>query len=140
MQTGFCDWSARYFAQPVMKVAMRLQLSVFKARIPQPALPSSPQQVSTGLQSPGLRPGCLNPSALSSRSDPHWLAHCDPQGPWLPPAHVLFRRPGPEPWSGASTGPCRAHWPPVPPSVAVKGTPNSKRNWFHLPAFLSLPV
>lgn len=21
MQTGFCDWSARYFAQPVMKVA-----------------------------------------------------------------------------------------------------------------------
>lgn len=20
MQTGFCDWSARYFAQPVMKV------------------------------------------------------------------------------------------------------------------------
>lgn len=21
MQTGFCDWSARYFAQPVMKVS-----------------------------------------------------------------------------------------------------------------------
>ena len=80
MQTGFCDWSARYFAQPVMKVAMRQQLSGFKAKIPQPALPSSSQQASMGLQSPSLRPGCLNPSALSSRSDPHWLAHCDPQG------------------------------------------------------------
>nr|XP_051686494.1 regulatory-associated protein of mTOR [Oryctolagus cuniculus] len=38
MQTGFCDWSARYFAQPVMKV--RVALAGHRCRRPRASLPA----------------------------------------------------------------------------------------------------
>lgn len=89
MQTGFCDWSARYFAQPVMKVpcpAPRAQTAC------SPRLPGQRGSLSLApLRAPGVWAPLLeltaqNPLGLftGSRSRPLTVAPLAWVGPHRP--------------------------------------------------------